>query len=218
MAGAMAAQKRDAESAHIAAAPSPAKAAKHASPTAGAQEDRLPSVVGALTTPSLMPRATPAKVLEMLAVGAPFALRAAVEDRHKVQATVVGQLKEVFAEATGELAGHLAEAQAAADAKNAEVEASAAKTVAFTEEIEGVEKAIEEQLKAVGDKSEAARTAEKEHKAKEAAHKSALKDQANYTKQKESITAIGTDGLDVLVEGEALPEKDAKKVCNKLMK
>jgi len=216
MAGAMAAQKRGADAARIAAAPSPAKVARlAASASKGSDVTRI---LSALQTPSLMPQAMPAKVLEMFVIGAPFALRAAVEDRHATQATVVGQLREVFDEATGELAARLAEAQAAADAKSAEVEASAAKVASFAEQIVEADKAIEAQRNAVGDKHEAARAAEKELKAKEAAHKSALKDQANFTNQKESFKAIETDGIDVLAEGTAASEKDAKKVCNKLMK
>jgi len=218
MAGVMAAEKRSADAALVEAAPSPAKFAKHDASAAKGGQGALPSILSALRTPALMPKEMPAKVLEMLAVGAPFALRAAVGERHETQATVVGQLREVLEEATGELAGSLTEAQAAADANNAEAEASAAKSASLAEEIEGLDKAIEAQMQAVGDKREAVRAAEKELKAKEAAHKSALKDQDNFTKQQESFKAIGRDGLDVLVEGSAPSEKDAKKVCNKLMK
>jgi len=218
MASPMAVEKRGADAARIVAAPSPAKFAKHAIAAAKGEEGAVPSIQLALRTPPLMPKAMPPKVLEMLALGTPFALRAAVGDRHEAQATVVEQLKEVFDEATGELAARLAEAQAAADAKNVEVEASAAKVVSFAEEVEGLDRAIEVATQAVGSKREAARAAEKELKAKEAVHKSALKDQANFMKQKETFKAIETDGFDVLVEGTAPTEKDAKKVCNKLMK
>mmetsp|Transcript_35575 Transcript_35575/g.70714 ORF Transcript_35575/g.70714 Transcript_35575/m.70714 type:complete len:376 (+) Transcript_35575:105-1232(+) len=195
-------------------AQSPAKVAKRAK---AELHDKVQSVTEVLTMESLMPGSVPKKVLEMLALGAPHALSTTTEERHQLHSTVLGYIQEVFDEASTMFRVRLTEAQAAADAKSAEIEAATAKVAATASEIEKAEQAVTEQKGRLAEKEEAVKSAEKDAKAADANMRANAKENAAHTKQREGLKAIEDAGLNALVEG-SLSEKEAKKVSAKFIK
>jgi len=189
--------------------------AKKAATRAGLNDVEM--LIEALGKDSWMPENLPAKARAMLAAGAVYALTPYSEDRHRMQDSVVSNIREALEKAAIELTARVDNANRDSAVKEAELKTAENQQLAAHATMDAIRSSIDAQKMKLGEKTSQVKAADKELKSLEAAQKECTKEQAAYSKEKDKFKAIEESGLQPLVDN-ALSDKEAKKAIAKFTK
>mmetsp|Transcript_64141 Transcript_64141/g.185953 ORF Transcript_64141/g.185953 Transcript_64141/m.185953 type:complete len:398 (+) Transcript_64141:64-1257(+) len=181
-------------------------------------QQRIDEVVAALGDGALMQTSTSPVVLDMLAKGLHHSLNVPAEERHSMQATVLEHVKEVLADAAS---GSKVRTRAA-EAKVAEAaalgETQEAKLNTAIEAAKASERIVEDCRQACADQEAAIKSLKQQLSAAYAKQKELDRERTMHQKQKDKLFDIKDNHFQVLVDGTSATEKEAKKLCDKLVK
>eukprot|EP00428_Durinskia_dybowskii_P087625 CAMPEP_0170446922 /NCGR_PEP_ID=MMETSP0117_2-20130122/49877_1 /TAXON_ID=400756 /ORGANISM="Durinskia baltica, Strain CSIRO CS-38" /LENGTH=487 /DNA_ID=CAMNT_0010707945 /DNA_START=50 /DNA_END=1511 /DNA_ORIENTATION=- len=182
-------------------------------------QQRIDEVVAALGDGALMQTSTSPVVLDMLAKGLHHSLNVPAEERHSMQATVLEHVKEVLADAAS---GSKVRRTRAAEAKVAEAaalgETQEAKLNTAIEAAKASERIVEDCRQACADQEAAIKSLKQQLSAAYAKQKELDRERTMHQKQKDKLFDIKDNHFQVLVDGTSATEKEAKKLCDKLVK
>lgn len=181
---------------------------------------KVATIVAALEDENLICD-VPANARNMLAEGALGALNTVVEDRHPMQQTIIGFIKEGLTSIAAKLAEHAAEVKHAKATVESEVEVQKAQELAASDELEEAKSLIEGKMKALEEAEAAfaeqklaadATLAEQDVITKE--HQQLAQEKSKYQELQDADFKI------LLEEGSSAggSEKEAKKLCDKAMR
>jgi len=183
-------------------------------------KSKVNTIVAALLDTGLASEAT-AAAREMLAAGALNALSTVIENRHGMQETITGYIKEVLEDISERLGKQVEEAKEARATTEADLELQKAQLQQAQDELREAEATIE----AKEEVFQAAKTALKESEQAIAASASEMriltKEKDSLEKEHEKYKDLNENSFKVLLEkgpDAGANEKETKKICDKLMK
>lgn len=193
------------------AAGSPAKRAK------AEVTGRIRQVVKVLTDDELECE-VPMQSREMLAKGAPSALRSAVEERHALQEKVLGHIKDTLADMSTKLTATKDKAEAAAAEATSVLEAAKAELNTATEALAEAQNALDASEEKLSETTKAMHAAEAEVRKANLGVKASQKAADNVEKEKIKFTSFAEKPeWKALMEGTCESEKERNKFIRHLV-
>eukprot|EP00931_Biecheleriopsis_adriatica_P109212 TRINITY_DN83476_c0_g1_i1.p1 TRINITY_DN83476_c0_g1~~TRINITY_DN83476_c0_g1_i1.p1 ORF type:complete len:378 (-),score=144.98 TRINITY_DN83476_c0_g1_i1:150-1283(-) len=183
-------------------------------------KSKINTIVAALQDSNLISEA-PEVARAMLAQGATNALYSFVEDRHPMQETISGYIKEILDDMSGRLKAQVEEVKKASSTAEAELELHTAQLQVAKDELEEAKAAIEKKGTALDEAKKALQECEVAIATLAAVQGHVTKEKDALEKEQAKYRDIDETMLKVLLEqGPAAggSEKEAKKSCDKLMR
>lgn len=183
-------------------------------------KSKINTIIAALQDADLISEA-PEVSRAMLARGATDALYSFVEDRHPMQETISGYIKEILDDMSGRLQRQVEEAKKASSTVEADLELHKAQLQVAKDELEEAKAAIGTKTGALDEKKQALQECEVAIASFEAEQGQVQKEKDSLEKEQAKYKDIEEGLLKALLEqGSAAggSEKEAKKSCEKLMK
>lgn len=181
---------------------------------------KITTIAAALEDENLMCD-VPTNARNMLAEGALGALNTVVEDRHPMQQTIIGFIKEALTSIAAKLADHAAEVKHAKATVESELEVQKAQELAASDELEEAKSLIERNVKTLAE-AEAALAEQKVATDATLAEQDAItKEHEHLTQEKSKYQELQDGDFKVLLEEGSSAggsEKEAKKLCDKAMR
>eukprot|EP00930_Biecheleria_cincta_P030749 TRINITY_DN21306_c0_g2_i1.p1 TRINITY_DN21306_c0_g2~~TRINITY_DN21306_c0_g2_i1.p1 ORF type:complete len:383 (+),score=119.44 TRINITY_DN21306_c0_g2_i1:83-1231(+) len=181
---------------------------------------KVNTIIAALRDTSLASEAT-AAAREMLAAGAVSALSSVIENRHGMQETISGHIKEVLEDISERLSKQVEEAKEARATTEADLELQKAQLQQSQDELQEAKATIEAKETVL----QAAKTTLKETEQATAASASQMrtltKEKDSLEKEQEKYKDLNDNSFKVLLEkgpDAGANEKETKTICDKLMR
>jgi len=177
---------------------------------------KILAVVAALEDGAIASEA-PEIARKMLAAGAPKALGTTVEQRHTMQETIVGHIREALLDSSSRLAARAADARRTADGTASEVITFKAQFQAANDDVDEADKDLEAKHLALGEASGKVSEAKEELRKGKHSEEVLAKEKDAIEKEQAKYRGIVDGDLKVLLE-HGSEAKDATKISDRLVK